>query len=193
MGESTETNEPTPGGGEAADRPGSSRSRWIIALIILLPVLGAIFYTAVQAWHVRGRESEEAILSRDRDRLRELTGTLRTFVKGFENLPLAVDGRIDVYFPIREKEPGELARLLDMLRSERYDTHPTIEQIKNGDYHRFAYLRHRGKVPADKVVPLLWDPGPDRKAERLVAYSDGSVRTVEEIYFIEELTRTGQM
>lgn len=193
MGESTEMNEPTPGSGQAADRPGSSRSRWIIAIIILLPVLGAIFYTAVQAWHVRGRESEEAILSRDRDRLRELTGTLRTFVKGFENLPLAADGRIDVYFPIREKEPGELAPLLDMLRSERYDTHPTIEQIKNGDYHRFAYQRHRGKVPTDKVVPLLWDPGPDRKGERLVAYSDGGVRTVEEIYFIEELTRTGQM
>ena len=193
MGESTETNEPSPGGGEAADRPGSSRSRWIIALIILLPVLGAIWYTAVQAWHVRGREVEESVLERDRERLRELTGTLRTFVKGFENLPLAKDGRVDVYFPIREKEPGELARLLDMLRSERYDTHPTIEQIRAGDYHRFAYQRHRGVVPTDKVVPLLWDPGPDRKGERLVAYSDGSVRTVQEIYFIEELTRTGQM
>lgn len=164
-----------------AGRPDSSRSkRWIVVLMLMLPILGGIWYTAVLAWNLEGRKLDEARLVHDQNSLRALLEALGPPAR----LDLAADGRIDVFGRVRDPA---------LLRSERFGLEPTAEDLERGDYTRFAFQRHRGRVPAGAdAVPLLWDPAPDRRRERLVGYSDGRVECVPDLLLRKQLREAGQ-
>jgi len=199
MGASTHTSQSEQNGSGDPDRPDSGQSRrrrptltWLVVLLVMLSLLGAIWYTAVLAWNIKGRQYDEVRLDLDITRLRELIGLLDVRRGGVGRLPLAADGHIDVFGPVRETPTGEAVHLLDILKSERFETGPTLAEVRAGNYSGFAYLRYRGKPPDDKLVPLLWDPAPDRKNQRLVVYSDGAIRLVNDGVLADQLIQNHQ-
>ena len=72
-------------------------------------------------------------------------------------IPLAADGRIDVYIFVRMGEiEGEDD--LQVYVSALTGQGPALEEMLAGDYTNFPYERYRGEVsPKEPGVPLLWD------------------------------------
>ena len=72
-------------------------------------------------------------------------------------IPLAADGRIDVYIFVRKGEiEGEDD--LQVYVSALTGQGPTLEEMLAGDYTNFPYERYRGEVsPKEPGVPLLWE------------------------------------
>lgn len=110
----------------------------------------------------------------DRNRLDNLSDLVH-FAK--PDVPLAKDGRIDIYKLVLEGARLESMQV-DICYSRRTKTGPTLAEIKAGDYAKFPFQRRKGKVPAKGKVPVMWDEQPDEKGRRLVGYSDGSARLV---------------
>lgn len=106
--------------------------------------------------------------------LRVLTGWLIT-----EGFPLDETGKLDVYAlyrgPIELEE--RTARLCFSLRSNRG---PSLEQIREGDYAQFPWIRRVGRPTFEAIVPMMWEPYGDA---RLVSFSDGSVRVLDAAEF----------
>ncbi|MFQ5843995.1 MAG: hypothetical protein ACE5JG_03315, partial [Planctomycetota bacterium] len=99
-------------------------------------------------------------------------------------LPLAPDGRIDVY---RIAGP-------DFLRSARSGCGPTPEEVRRGDYAGFPYKRFRGKEFSPYGdAPLLWDREAGADGTRLVAFANGTAAAVEEAALRRLLRRHGQL
>lgn len=109
-------------------------------------------------------------------------------------LPLAPDGRIDVYEVL--KQHVDPKQVVDLCNSSRSGKGPTWREIEAGDYTNFPYERRKGAFDRGSPVrvPLLWDrkPSDDWSPRgsgegRLCAFSDGSAMFEEEAVFREFL------
>jgi hypothetical protein len=96
-------------------------------------------------------------------------------------IPSTADGRVDVYRAMID-ECGLHEDMVSWLQSPRSDEPgPTVADVEAGDYARFAWERARVRdfANATDPAPVLWSTG-EYDGERLVAFSDGSVRVIEE-------------
>ncbi|MCZ6571919.1 MAG: hypothetical protein ACE10D_05065 [Planctomycetota bacterium] len=109
-------------------------------------------------------------------------------------IPLAADGRIDVYIFVRMGEiEGEDD--LQVYVSALTGQGPTLEEMLAGDYTNFPYERYRGEVsPNELGVPLLWDKQPCRgdSTGRIVGLTQGRCVFMEEAELQALLCRHGQ-
>lgn len=141
----------------------------VIGLTALGVVAGLVVVITAHGWTVPPVEQ-------DRGRLESIAHDmgLRVILR---ILPLAADGRVDVYAVLlHERNATEEIRRL--CTSARSGEGPSTAEIDAGDYRHFPYQRHRGQ-PDDRETLLLWDRAPTN-GERLVARSDGTVFTVSE-------------
>ncbi len=111
---------------------------------------------------------------------------------GDEPLPLAKDGRVDVYRFVHCGEisgPDDLEVYVSGLRGG-----PTLEEILADDYTNFAYERFRGSVSGNGTgnVPLLWDREP-RNGLCIVGLNGGRVAFMEEAELQVLLREHGQV
>jgi len=131
--------------------------------------------------------------------LQEDTQSLRAVVGLWSTLGspvLAADGRIDVYAIVakrlRDERVPSVSTFVWLFSSDRLAQGPTWGQIQEKDYSEFPWRRYRGMPPAGRVVPLLWEPHPDRDGTVLVAFSNEDVRLVSEGQLEELLRELGQ-
>ncbi len=108
---------------------------------------------------------------------------IRGVVLRTDPVPLAPDGKIDVYKALQgSTDDPDLLRSL--CSSERKRGGPSYEMIKAGDYSRFPFERARGPVRRDDADQMLfWDPEPDHYGVRLVAFCGGRVEEWPEAKF----------
>ena len=124
----------------------------------------------------------EADTVEDMNRLRRLSG----LVVMQEKIPLAPDGRIDVYKTLVDVAASDRE---DLCFSSRAGTGATAAQIEAGDYSGFPWMRRRGRPPVGRRVLLLWEKEPV-KGQRVVAWSDSIVKIIYEDEFQELLEAT---
>jgi hypothetical protein len=160
--------------------PPKSSSNTVI-LIVALAVAGVVVVGVLAGLVVVliPRSSDARNRLEDHNNLRQIVGV---FLISSTELPLAPDGRLDVYAVVRKREVDR--DHCSIFRSARSGKGPSWDEIQAGDYRNFPYRRRRGAVDRRSAVPvpILWDPEPT-KDERLVAYSDFSVRFVDEATF----------
>ena len=108
----------------------------------------------------------------DINNVRNLVNYLQ--LAGSDPLPLAADGRIDVYVFVRTGEiEGEDD--LQVYANNATGQQPTLAEMLAGDYSNFGYERFRGDVSRDAPgVPLLWDKH-SRRGIRIVGLSGGRI------------------
>ncbi|MFI5401492.1 MAG: hypothetical protein ACHQ1G_00935, partial [Planctomycetota bacterium] len=144
--------------------PGRSSKRTLIILAVVL-VAGALFVTQVLPllivlWPVSRKPAQRL---QDTNDLRNIAGLI--IIR--EDVPLAPDGRIDIYAILRQEKLGMQA-IVDICHSSRAGKGPTWEEIEAGDYRNFPYQRHRGVLDRKSYVrvPVVWDlkPSEDRLA-----------------------------
>ncbi len=98
---------------------------------------------------------------------------IRRVVLRTDPVPLAPDGKIDVYKAL-QRTIDDPDLLKSLCSSERKGGGPSYEMIKAGDYSKFPFERARGPVRRDDPNQMLfWDPEPDNYGVRLVAFSGG--------------------
>jgi hypothetical protein len=149
---------------------------WIVILVVgvLLGVLSATFILPLFVVLVpKGRSAVHML--EDTNDIRQVAGL---FVVAGSNVPLAPDGRIDVY-ALLAREKIRQDDILDICQSARARRGPTWAEIEAGDYRNFPYQRYRGVPDRRERVPILWDRTPAR-GERLVAFSDCSALVTPE-------------
>ena len=137
-----------------------------------------------------GYSHYESCKIHDINNLRNLTSYLQS--AGGDPVPLAPDGRIDVYIFVRTGEiEGEDD--LQTYASKETGQQPTLEEMLAGDYSNFAYERFRGEVsPREPGVPLLWAKR-SRRGLRVVGFTQGRVMILEEAEFQALLREHGQL
>ena len=125
-----------------------------------------------------------------------LTDLNRTRNLGFflthrkESLPVAADGRIDVYDVFLTSLFARTQEDIDDLyRSARLDFGPTLAEVRAGDYTNFPYQRFKG-VPS-RGDPWLWDRRPVR-GHRVIAFWASASVLVDEQEARAILARAGQ-
>jgi hypothetical protein len=130
----------------------------------------------------------------DINNLRNLASYLQ--LSGSDPLPLAPDGRIDVYVFVRE---GLIEGEDDLQTYGNNATgqQPTLEEMLAGDYSNFGYQRFRGEVSPNenRNIPLLWDKQPRRGSGglgRVVALTGGRATFWDEAEFQKSLRAHGQ-
>ncbi len=179
---------------EPPPEPGRSSKRNVVILVVVL-VAGALFVTQVLPLLIVlwPRSQKPAQRLEDTNDLRNIAGLI---IFAREDVPLAPDGRIDVYAILRQEKLGTQA-IIDICHSSRAGKGPTWEEIEAGDYRNFPYQRHRGVLDRKSYVrvPVVWDfkPSEDRLARgsddsvegRLAAFSDASALFEEEAVFQE--------
>ncbi len=142
-----------------------------------------------------GTSRYEGCKIHDINNLRNLAGYLQ--LAGREPVPLAPDGRLDVYIFVRTGEiEGE--HDLKVYASKETGQQPTLEEMLAGDYSNFAYERFRGEVSANDpaTVPLLWDKQPRRRGRevgRVVGLTGGRAVFMEEAELQALLRAHGQL
>lgn len=136
------------------------------------------------------RRALPAALVEDTNSLRNIIGLLVQR----EAFPFAADGRLDAYAAF---EPDDPADGIEYLRSVRAGKGPTLREVRARDYRNFPWVRYQrtGReppTPGKGRVPLLWDGHPDQEGVRVVAFSNGAVKWIEDEEFRELLARHGQ-
>ena len=107
-----------------------------------------------------------------------------------ERLPVAADGRIDMYDVFLTSLFARTQEDIDDLyRSERLDFGPTLAEVRAGDYKNFPYQRFKG-VPS-RGDPWLWDRRPVR-GHRVIAFGASTSVLVDEQEARAILARAGQ-
>jgi len=141
----------------------------------------------LQAEHEAARDYSRQ-RAQDMDNMRALTALLLLY--SLDGPPFK-EGLVDVYALVRKGDiPKDRYRLL---RSVRFDSGPTDEEIEKEDYTNFPYERFRGEWKrGGDDVPLLWDRKPDEKGGRLVGMSSGKVLYYFEVDIDTMLEKHGQ-
>jgi len=152
-------------------------SRWWLGLVVAVVLIGVVIYVLPLAITLAPRKMDAAWTIEDQNDLRNIVGVA---ISQFREMPLAADGRVDIYQILRD---GELdaRQIQDLCHSARADTGPSIAEIGAGDYANCPYQRHRGAVDLGSAepVPLVWEREP-RGGEWLVGYANGASLVVEE-------------
>jgi hypothetical protein len=162
----------------------------LIALAGLVLAAGA-FWVVVFALLAPTTPSHLGPRIEDVNSIRNVLGMLAHVRKSF---PFAADGRLAAYEAF---EPGEREQLLPYFRSVRTGKGPTLAEVRANDYRNYPWGRHkrvpgREPVPGRGKVPMLWDLVPDEEGGRLVGFSDGAVKWLEEPDVQVLLERHGQ-
>ncbi|MHC4956840.1 MAG: hypothetical protein ACYTGN_00595 [Planctomycetota bacterium] len=126
----------------------------------------------------------------DMNSLRNMLGLLTER----EAFPFDADGRVAAYAAV---EPHELEEFLDVFQSVQRKTGPTLTEARAHDYRNFPWVRYKrvdGKEPkpGEGRVPILWAPQPDEEGLRVVGFSNGAVKWIEEPDVAALLERHGQ-
>jgi len=68
--------------------------------------------------------------------------------------------------------------------SERAKSGPSESDVARGNYAAFPWARAKGQIFSwHRIRPLFWEPNPMPDGLRLVAFSDGSVKILDELEF----------
>lgn len=175
---------------ETAPRSNSKRN---VIIIVVVVAAAALFVTRILPLLIVLTPKSQTLAQRleDTNDLRIIAGLLIIA----EEVPLAPDGRIDVYAVLREEFSANTKEIVDICTSSRTGKGPTVKEIEAGDYRNFPYQRYKGARDRKSYVrvPVVWDRapydyrpprgkgGPERG--RLVAFSDGSATFEEEATF----------
>jgi hypothetical protein len=139
---------------------------------------GAVVYGPA-LWRGGTKSAADKATDRIRDMLglRAIAAAAAFATMGGRPMPLARDGRVDVYAMLRSlgKPRDELVRFCFGAGAGRG---PSRAEFDAGDYSNFPYQRRRGSPDPGSAegAPVAWDREP-RDGERLVALSDGAVLT----------------
>jgi hypothetical protein len=154
---------------------------WVLLLIIgaSLAVLVPVYILPTWRKIAAGRNRMNTLAAKleDMNRLRNIAGLCVCKMMDGEDMPLAPDGRVDVYGILVESG----AETVEACFSARAGKGPTKAECEAGDYTNFPYQRRRG-LPDPKGgthTPLLWERSPI-DGERLVGMCDGSVEMCQE-------------
>jgi hypothetical protein len=155
--------------GDAGARARKLRFALASCAVIVLVAVGLVFARGLMSVGV-----PVTGLMYDAHRLRCMWGV---FVEAAA-MPLAADGRIDVYAVLKDRVPETV---VDLCRCARAGKGPTWDDIAAGDYATFGYQRSRGMFDREAAphVPVLWDRAP-QDGRRLALFSDGWVGLVAE-------------
>jgi hypothetical protein len=163
-------------------RRGSSPWRtiiWVVVGVFAVVVALRIAGLLVVLWPV---DMSRAQRIEDQNNLRQIANLV---IVAKKPLPVAQDGRIDVYAILIEAKVPQ-RDIVAICRSSRAGKGPSWEEIQAGDYRNFPYQRYRG-APDPKVfvrVPLVWDREA-AKDGRVAAFTDGSALFTAEAEFQE--------
>lgn len=168
------------------EQPRRSSTRNIVILVVVIAA-AALFVTRILPLLIVLTPKSQTVAQRLEDTidLRNIAALLLVT----EEVPLAPDGRIDVYAILR-KEMTDTKEIVDTCTSSRTGKGPNWKEIEAGDYRNFPYQRYKGVRDRKSYVrvPVVWDRRPsdggrERGEGRLAAFSDGSSMFEEEAAF----------
>ncbi|MHC4952551.1 MAG: hypothetical protein ACYTGZ_01575 [Planctomycetota bacterium] len=114
----------------------------------------------------------------------DLTRLLRitSLLVRLEKPPLTSGGQLDVYRLLASDAEFDP---VDLCKSARSKSGPTLDEIRAGDYRRFPYARINTPFdPRDEhETAVLWDASPQETGNRLVATDRGKARRIPENEF----------
>lgn len=175
------------------EQPRRSSTRNIVILVVVIAA-AALFVTRILPLLIVLVPKSQTVAQRLEDML-DLRDIAALLVMA-EEVPLAPDGRIDVYAILR-KEMTDSKKVVDTCTSARTGKGPTWKEIEAGDYGNFPYQRYKGARDRKSYVrvPVVWDrqpsddspsrSSPERGEGRLAAFSDGSAMFEDEAVFRE--------
>lgn len=148
----------------------------IVGGVVLVGILAGLVVVLIPKSQVRVHQLQ------DTNDLREIAGFI---VSAESDVPIARDGRIDVYAFLR-REGVDRQAILDICRSDRTGKGPSWAEVEAGDCTNFPYQRHRGALDPESpvAVPVVWDREAT-KGQRFAAFSDGSAGSRDEATFRE--------